>query len=468
MPGATTNYGHSWYITSVFMTGVGFFMWPQNFGASYSAKSGDTLRRNAIVMPMYSITMPLMLFVGLTALMVIPGLSNGDLSMLTLVRKTFPPWFLGVIGGAGALTAMVPSAILILTAATLFAKNICRNLFAPNMTDRGVALLARVMVLVEGYRAFANKIWNAARFVIGQTAAMGGEVAALETLQPKTLADRWILSRAQRLAREVTRLMESYDFGEAGRQINEFFWSEYCDWYLEVAKAQLRDEATGERTAQLLRATLDHVLRLLHPFMPFVTEEIWQHLYADVPEAERPASALIVAPWPAPTEVSARQIDDSAEEDFELLQEIVTRIRDARKQAEVDPAKRVAVILAGGAKTAMLKRQAGLIEQLARTEEPQVERRLANKPEQAMALVADGVEVYLPLAGLLDIEKEQARLADEIAKAQALVERSRRVLDNPDFVVRAKPAVVQKERDALAAAEDTVARLEARRKELSA
>ena len=109
----------------------------------------------------------------------------------------------------------------------------------------------------------------------------------------------------------------------------------------------------------------------------------------------------------------------------------MTRIRDARKQAEVDPAKRVAVILAGGAKTAMLKRQASLIEQLARTEEPQVERKLARKPEQAMALVAGGVEVYLPLAGLLDLAKEQARLADEIAKAQALVERSRRVWTIP-------------------------------------
>ena len=165
MPGATKNFGHPWYITSVFMTAVGFFMWPQNFAASYSAKSGDTLRRNAMVMPMYSITMPLMFFVGLTALMVIPGLSNGDLSLLTLVRKTFPPWFLGVIGGAGALTAMVPSAILILTAATLFAKNICRDLFAPNMTDRGVALLARVMVLVVTAAALVSAIHSSLSLV---------------------------------------------------------------------------------------------------------------------------------------------------------------------------------------------------------------------------------------------------------------------------------------------------------------
>jgi SSS family solute:Na+ symporter len=165
MPGAIKNLGHSWYITSVFLTALGFFMWPQNFGASYSAKSADTLRRNAIVMPLYSITMPLMLFVGLTALMVMPRLSNGDLSLLMLVRKTFPPWFLGLIGGAGALTAMVPSAILILTAATLFAKNICRDVFAPGMTDRGVALLARVTVLAVTAAALVSAIHSSLSLV---------------------------------------------------------------------------------------------------------------------------------------------------------------------------------------------------------------------------------------------------------------------------------------------------------------
>ena len=148
MPGATTNLGHSWYVTTVLMTGLGFFMWPQNFGASFTAKSADTLRRNAVVMPLYSLTMPLMLFVGLTALLVLPGLSSGDLSLLTLVRKTFPPWFLGVIGGAGALTAMVPAAIQILTAATLFAKNLYRPIFAPGMSDRDVGVLAKIMVPV--------------------------------------------------------------------------------------------------------------------------------------------------------------------------------------------------------------------------------------------------------------------------------------------------------------------------------
>ncbi len=321
---------------------------------------------------------------------------------------------------------------------------------------------------IVGSRNFANKIWNAARFVIGQTEGIGGGVPALAELQPKTLADRWIVSRCARLCAEVTRLLDDYQFGEAGRQINDFFWSEYCDWYLEIAKTQLRDEAQRERTAQILRSVLDTSLRLLHPFMPFVTEEAWQHLYAETPAGQRPAEALIIAPWPKlDGETEARLRDDGAEADFALLQEIVTRIRDARKQANVEPARRAQVILVAGAQAAMLKRQSALIEQLARTDPPQIEKKLAEKPAQAMKLVAGGVDIYLPLAGLLDLDRELARLDKEIADRQQAIARARVRLDNADFVTRAKPEVVQKERDALAAAESALARLEAQRQEMA-
>jgi valyl-tRNA synthetase len=318
---------------------------------------------------------------------------------------------------------------------------------------------------IVGNRNFANKIWNAARFVIGQTEGVGGGVPALEALQPKSLADRWIVSRAVALTDEVTRLFDEFQFGEAGRQIFEFIWSEYCDWYLEIAKSQLQDASQRERTAGTLRAVLDCALRLPHPFMPFVTEEVWQHLYADVPDDRRPATALILAPWPV-AEAGVRLRDAAAEDDFALIQEIVTRIRDARKQAEVEPARRVQVILSAGAKATLLKQQAQLVEQLARTEPPRIERRLAAKPDEAMALVAGGVEIYLPLAGMLDLAKEAARLDAQIDVTQAAIERSRRVLDNPSFVSRARPDVVQKERDTLAAAEDSLAKLVARRQEL--
>jgi SSS family solute:Na+ symporter len=148
MPGATSNLGHTWYISTVLLTSLGFYMWPHAFASAFTAKSGDTLRRNAVVMPLYTLTLAFVFFAGFTAVLVVPGLPNGDLALLTMVRKSFPAWFLGVIGGAGALTAMVPAAIFILTAATLFAKNLCRPIFAPSMTDDQVAKVARAMVVV--------------------------------------------------------------------------------------------------------------------------------------------------------------------------------------------------------------------------------------------------------------------------------------------------------------------------------
>ena len=148
MPGATANLGHTWYISTVLLTSLGFYMWPHAFGTTFTAKTANTLRRNAIVMPLYTTMLVFIIFAGFAALLVMPALPNGDLALLLVVRKSFPAWFLGVVGGAGALTAMVPAAILTLTAATLFAKNLVRPLFARKMTDDQVSRLARAMVLV--------------------------------------------------------------------------------------------------------------------------------------------------------------------------------------------------------------------------------------------------------------------------------------------------------------------------------
>ncbi len=147
MPGATSNLGHSWFISTVLLTSLGACMWPHLFGATFTGKSADTVRRNAVVMPLYSISLAFIFIAGFAAFLVVPGLSDGDLSMLTVVRKAFPAWMLGLIGGAGALTAMVPAAILLLAASTLFAKNLYRPIFAPAMTDDQVARLARATVV---------------------------------------------------------------------------------------------------------------------------------------------------------------------------------------------------------------------------------------------------------------------------------------------------------------------------------
>jgi solute:Na+ symporter, SSS family len=148
MPGATKNLGHTWYISNVLLTAFGFYMWPHIFAATFTARSGKILRRNAVIMPLYAITLPLMFFVGLSALLILPGLTNGDLSLLTIVRRTFPAWFLGIVGGAGALTAMVAAAIQLLAGATLYTKNLFRPLLAPGMTEQQVTKVAKIMVLV--------------------------------------------------------------------------------------------------------------------------------------------------------------------------------------------------------------------------------------------------------------------------------------------------------------------------------
>jgi valyl-tRNA synthetase len=320
---------------------------------------------------------------------------------------------------------------------------------------------------IIGNRNFANKIWNASRFVIMATAEVGGGVPEIETAQPNTLADRWILHRLARLTSEVTRLLNEFQIGEAGRQINDFFWSDYCDWYVEIAKVQLQqgDQSSRLATAGILRAVLDQSLRLLHPFMPFVTEEVWQHLYrtSEPDQAQWPASALIVAPWP---QSNAGALDESAESEFAMLQEIIVRIRDARNQANVEPAKRVPVILAANSQTKLLAAQAPLIEFLARTEKPELHEQLAEKPDQVMSLLAGSVEIYLPLAGLLDIGKELTRLDKEIATTEQEIARAQSKLANEAFITRAKPEVVQKERERLLEQQERLSKLNERKTEL--
>ena len=165
LPGSTKVMGDSWFISTVLLTSLGFYMWPHLFGVIFSARSGNTLRRNAVFMPLYTITLPFIFLVGFTALLVVPGLSNGDLSLLTVVQKSFPAWFLGIIGAAGALTAMVPAAVLILAAATLFAKNFWRPVISPGMSDDQVATLAKALVVVVTAIALYLAIYSSSSLV---------------------------------------------------------------------------------------------------------------------------------------------------------------------------------------------------------------------------------------------------------------------------------------------------------------
>ncbi len=321
---------------------------------------------------------------------------------------------------------------------------------------------------IAGGRNFSNKLWNAGRFTLIQTEEYAGPLETLEKIKGKTIADRWIISRAQRVTQSVTEQMNAFQFGEAGRQLYDFFWSEFCDWYLEAAKHQMADgqpEAQRALTARILRAVLDRSLRLLHPFMPFVTEEIWQLLIGADPEELMarskselaPPPALITAPWP---EADLSHCDEAAEAEFDLLRQMITRIRDAKKQVAVEPSRRIPIIIAAGDHLQAIRRQSALISQLARTEEPVCKKQLAEKPANAIALLVEDIEIYLPMAGLIDIHKEKERLQQEITKTEQLIAQVRAKLSNEQFIMRAKAEIVQSEKDRLATAEETVRKLQ--------
>ena len=312
---------------------------------------------------------------------------------------------------------------------------------------------------LEAARNFANKLWNATRFVIGKLDDLPRDQSSLVAAgslkdAPYTLADRWIISRFHRLAGDVERLLGSFNLGEAGRQIQSFFWEEFADWYIEVAKVQLEGDSERQKlTRSVLYTVLEGTLRLLHPFMPFVTEVAWQHLTQGAL-----GRALIVASYPRGDEAA---LDAGAERDWTLIQEIVRGIRNARNEANVEAPRWIAATIAAGSKATVVEQQRAAISRLARVAPDKLEivEALPEKPQNTTAFVAGTAEVYLPLAGMVDLAEERARLAKELERAEAEVARRQAKLANANFVNRAPANIVQGERDLLHTAEVTAAKL---------
>ncbi len=316
---------------------------------------------------------------------------------------------------------------------------------------------------VEANRNFANKIWNAGRFVIS---TLDQAPDQLQGHPDWTLADSWIWARLQTLERDVDRLFTNFQYGEAGRQIYDFFWAEFADWYLEIAKLQLAEG--GDRaytTANTLVRVFDACLRLLHPFTPFVTEELWQHLKTAAMakgEGFTPkggwGDALMNASWPE------GQAEEGWEEqkvaDFNLVQEIIRAIRNLRTEKKVVPGKRIPATIVAGDRLSTLQAQAKTISALAYVEAGGLTLvdQLAEKPQDQVSLVVQGVEIYLPLADLVDMEAERARLQKELADTESQIQRLDSLLSSP-FAEKAPAAVVDKERQKLATFQETAARL---------
>jgi valyl-tRNA synthetase len=322
---------------------------------------------------------------------------------------------------------------------------------------------------VEANRNFANKLWNIGRFVISAIdslpAAPRAERSASED-EAWTLADSWIWARLQQLVRDVERLFQNFQYGQAGQQIYDFLWSDFADWYVEVAKGQLQDDATRVQTVETLARVFDTALRLLHPFTPFVTEELWDHLREAVLQSRmsRIASdwpdALIIARWPEPRE--PEDWEESKTADFALIQEIVRSIRNLRAEKSVQPSKRIPATFAAGRVTKLIEVQAATTAALAGLDSSEISifDVLDEKPEDTAPLVVGPVEIYLPLAGMVDLAEEKARLEKELKEAESQVERLEKLLAG-DFAGKAPAALVQKERDKLIGYKETAEKIKA-------
>jgi valyl-tRNA synthetase len=322
---------------------------------------------------------------------------------------------------------------------------------------------------VEANRNFANKVWNAGRFVISTLAGLPMEPAQKTTPlsdQEWTLADSWIWARLQTLVRDVERLFQGFQYGEAGRQIYEFFWGDFADWYLEIAKLQLSEsEERAALTAYTLARVLDTCLRLLHPFTPFITEEVWGQLKTAVQNSalaslmDTWSDALIVANWPMPREEEGWEAGKM--EEFALVQEIVRSIRNIRAEMNVKPGRRIPGILVSGSNAESLRAQSKSIAALASLDPANLHilETLAVKPEGHTAMVVGPVEIFLPLKGMVEIAEERQRLQKDLTETQEQIERLEKLLSG-SFAQKAPPNVVQKERDKLAAYKETAEKIQ--------
>lgn len=325
---------------------------------------------------------------------------------------------------------------------------------------------------VEANRNFANKIWNAGRFVINAIDSFTPTPLPQEGQGMRvdyTLADSWIWAKLQILVRDVERQFQNFQYGQAGQQIYEFLWSDFADWYVEIAKEQMKRGESREQTIATLVRVFEIALRLLHPFMPFITEEVWGHLRTAI--LESPISnvakdwpvALIVAKFP---ELRAPEgWEESKIADFTLIQELVRSVRNLRAEKNVAPSKKLAAQFAAGGKTDLLKGQSAVIASLAGLDLSllTIHYSLNEKPADSAAIVAGSVEIYIPLAGMVDVAADKPRLEKELKEAQSHIERLEKLLSS-DFANKAPAALVLKEREKLEGYKDTAEKIKAQLK----
>lgn len=290
---------------------------------------------------------------------------------------------------------------------------------------------------VESVWNFANKIWNASRFALMNMDGMTYE--ELDLSGEKSVADRWILTRLNETIEDVTRLVEAYEFGEVGRKLYNFIWDDFCDWYIEMAKLPLYgdDEEAKKTTRSILAYVLDQTMRLLHPFMPFITEEIWQHLPHE-------GVSITQASWP---QVRKDLHDEDSVKQMNLLIEVIRSVRNVRQEVNTPMSKEVDIFMkpANEETAQILQNNQMYLDKFCRPRQLTIDESM-KAPEKSMASVVSNVELFFPLEGLINIDEEIERLEKELEKLNKEVERVQKKLSNENFVSKAPEHVVLEER----------------------
>ncbi len=324
---------------------------------------------------------------------------------------------------------------------------------------------------LESSRHFVNKLWNASRYILSSIdaeATRGRALPSADTHSAKTVEDRWIQSRLNHLIGNVSRLMEHFQFGEAGWQIYDFLWSEFCDWYIEIAKIRLRDmgsalptdgDTSGDSPLSLLATTLEKSLRLLHPFMPFVTEELWQRLSERVADRSQMSDSLAIAPYPTAHE---HLLDPQAERAMNATIDIIRSVRKARTEHQVEAHQWIGCQVYAGQLLPVIASQARSIETLARARPLAILDRHDRKPQggEEFVLVLKEAEVVLTKAGVADQLTVKRRLMAESKSIEARVAGVVARLNDSAFQTKAPPRIVETEKHKLAALEDKLRRLQ--------
>lgn len=311
---------------------------------------------------------------------------------------------------------------------------------------------------LESASNFANKLWNASKFVLSNMPKDGSKLAEDKLPENLCYEDKWILSKLNKLVKEVTNNLENFELGIATQKVYDFIWNEFCDWYIEMVKSRLYDEnCTTKFAAQYtLNKVLKDSLKLLHPVMPFITEKIYMQLYHN-------DESIMISKWPEYTESLCFEKE---EEQIEKLKTIIVGIRNLRTNLNVHPSKKSKLIFVTKTANDMLKESSAMIQKLGFANEIDIQENKENIPQNAMSVLADGIEVYIPFEELVDLEAEKQRLQGERAKLLSEVARGEKMLSNPGFVNKAPESKINEEKAKLAKYKEMLEKVEERIKSL--